>query len=47
MSFLENPSGKIVCINDVQMPDEKYSRCRKTLLSALENMYPDKSRFEI
>ena len=47
VSFLENPSSKIVCINDVQMPDEKYSRCKETLLSALEKIYPDNSRFEI
>lgn len=46
-SYIDNPDRKVVCINDVRMPDEKFIKCRETLLSAMEKRYPVKSRFEL
>lgn len=45
--FLHNPGTKMVCINDVQMPNEKFEACRPKLLAAFEDILPEKSRFEI
>ena len=46
-AFLASPSRKLVCINDVQMSDERYSACRKAILEAFESLLPEKSRFEL
>lgn len=45
--FLMNPDRKFVCINDVNMSDEKYVYMRKTLLDSFRKKFPSKSRFEI
>lgn len=45
--FLAAPSRKLVCINDVQMSDERYSACRKAILDAFEKLLPEKSGFEL
>ena len=46
-SFLRNPSKTFVCINDVQMSEEKYCNYRKALLEAFDSALPTKSRFEL
>ena len=44
--FLRKPSRKMVCINDVHMTNEKFLACREKLLSAFEEILPEKSRYE-
>jgi len=44
--FLMSPDRRFVCINDVNMPDEKYVYMRKTLLDSFSKKFPRKSRFE-
>lgn len=45
--FIEYPTRNLVCINDVQMNENKYNEIRKTLLETFEYILPDKSRFEL
>ena len=45
-SYVLAPSGSFVCINDVNMTEEKYMEFRKALLDAFEEKFPHKSRFE-
>lgn len=45
--FLGAPDRNLVCINDVDMTEEKYSELRVRLLDAFNALFPDKSRFEI
>ena len=45
--FIENPSHKMTCINDVQLTEERYVELRAALLGAFENRFPQKSKFEI
>ncbi len=44
--FITNPSHKLVCINDVQLSEERYTELRKALLDAFEERFPQKSKFE-
>ena len=46
-AFLDNPTAKFACINDVTMTEEKYLKTREILLDAFERHLPEKSRFEI
>ena len=46
-SFLDNPSSDFVCINDVDMSEDKFQLYRKRLLEAFERAFPEKSRFEL
>lgn len=45
-SFLESPDRKFVCINDVNMSDEKYERMHSFLIGEFQKVFPDKSKFE-
>ena len=45
--FIEQPSHKMTCINDVQLSEERYTELRTTLLSSFDNRFPQKSKFEI
>ncbi|MCQ2145641.1 MAG: hypothetical protein MJY72_07855 [Bacteroidales bacterium] len=40
-SFILNPTAQFACINDVNMPQEKYLECRKRLLAAFETLLPE------
>ncbi len=44
--FITNPSHKLVCINDVQLSEERYKTLRKMLLDAFEERFPQKSKYE-
>lgn len=44
---IENPSTSLLCINDVQMPEDKYLMTRERILASFEKKFPQKSRFEI
>lgn len=46
-SFIGSPSADFACINDVNMPEEKYLQFRKCLLEAFDKAFPAKSRFEL
>jgi hypothetical protein len=41
-----NPQRSMLCINDVRLSDERFEILRKTIVSAFEKRFPDKSRFE-
>lgn len=45
--FLENPTHKLTCINDVQMSEESFRSTQKMLLDTFEKVFPRKSKFEI
>ena len=47
VSAVCSPSSDFVCINDVQMPLERYERSRKALTDALLSLFPEKSRYEL
>lgn len=44
--FIENPTRKLTCINDVQLSEERFEEMRSALLDAFERRFPNKSRFE-
>lgn len=45
-AFIRNPNRSFCCINDVQMSEEKFISTRDAILSAFEDRFPNKSRFE-
>ena len=45
-TFLQNPSRKMVCINDVHLSEQKYEELRTAIIEAFENHFPGLSRFE-
>ena len=44
--FFAQPTHKLVCINDVQLSEERYNELRSTVLEAFERRFPKASRFE-
>ena len=40
------PEGKMLCVNDVRLSEERYEELRGEMLSAFEQKFPQKSRFE-
>lgn len=44
--FITKPSHKLVCINDVQLSEERYIELRNALLDAFEVRFPKKSKYE-
>ena len=45
--FIASPTSDFVCINDVNMPEEKYQAYQESVLEAFARAFPDKSRFEL
>lgn len=45
-SFIENPSHKFTCINDVQLSENRYNELRKVLLDSFDRRFPHKSKYE-
>ena len=45
--FITKPSRKLVCINDVQLSEERYAELREVQLRAFEERFPQKSKYEI
>lgn len=45
-AYITSPTKSFVCINDVSMSEDKYTEFRTALLSAFEEKFPHKSRFE-
>ena len=46
-SYLRNPKRALVCINDVQLSDNKYRAMHEMLHRTFEQVFPDKSKYEI
>lgn len=44
---IEHPSTSFICINDVQMPEDKYRQTRERILASFDRRFPMKSRFEL
>lgn len=45
--YILAPKRNFVCINDVQLDEDKFNRYRTSLLAAFERKFPKKSRFEL
>ena len=45
--FIGSPDADFVCINDVNMPEDRFRLLRDRLLEAFDKAFPAKSRFEI
>lgn len=45
--FIEKPTHKLTCINDVQLSDKRYKELQSTLLDAFEHAFPSVSKYEI
>lgn len=45
--FIEHPTRKLTCINDVRLSDARYRELRSVLLGSFEKILPEKSRFEV
>ena len=45
-SYIDRPTRKMICINDVYLSEEDFARYRDAVLAAFERHFPDKSRFE-
>ena len=45
-SYLRNPQRALVCINDVQLSDQRYREMHDMLLETLEFCFPNKSKYE-
>lgn len=46
-SYLRNPKRALVCINDVHLSDNKYRAMHEMLHRTFEQVFPDKSKYEI
>ncbi len=46
-SFVRNPNRKLMCVNDVRLSEERFERYRYGLLKAMEERFPQPSRFEV
>ena len=46
-SNILSPSTKLLCINDVHLKDEDFTRYRKAVLEAFESHFAEPSRFEL
>lgn len=44
--FILDPRTKLVCINDVQMSEQKFQHYKRLLTAALDSHFPEKSAFE-
>ncbi len=45
--FIEHPTHKLTCVNDVKLSEERYTELRDTLLGAFERRLPERSKYEI
>lgn len=45
--FIRKPSSTMCCINDVELPEERFVTMRNKILDAFQEAFPHKSRFEI
>lgn len=45
-SFIEKQKGKMVCINDGEMTNDKFEKNKIRIIESFEKILPDKSKFE-
>lgn len=45
--FIEQPTHKLTCVNDVQLSEERYTELRTALLEAFDRALPEKSKYEV
>lgn len=45
--YLLHPKHKLICINDVQMSEERYTTMRNALIETFETILPQKSGYEL
>ncbi|MBR1869675.1 MAG: hypothetical protein IJ799_06405 [Bacteroidales bacterium] len=45
--FMLAPGADFMCVNDVNMPEERYHRSRQVLLDTFARILPEKSSFEL
>lgn len=45
--FIEQPTHKLTCVNDVRLSEERYTELRAALLEAFDRALPEKSKYEI
>ncbi len=44
--FIECPTHKLTCVNDVQLSEERYTELRQALIDAFERKLPNRSKYE-
>lgn len=44
--FIESPTHKLTCVNDVQLSEERYTELRQALIDAFERRLPNRSKYE-
>ena len=45
--FIARPDRKVMCVNDVKVPEETYTELRERWLEAFSGAFPEKSSFEL
>ncbi|MBQ2024801.1 MAG: hypothetical protein II212_07560, partial [Alistipes sp.] len=45
--FITQPTHKMACVNDVQLSEERYVELHKILHDAFNELFPEKSKYEI
>lgn len=45
--FIERPTHKLTCINDVRLSDKRYMSLRTALIESFEKVFPERSKFEL
>ena len=45
-SFIENPTRKLMCINDVKLSDERYNAMRQMIHTEMERQFTQTSKYE-
>lgn len=45
-SYIMNPTYNLLCVNDVNLKENRYELLREAMLKAFEQKFPNKSRFE-
>lgn len=45
-AYIQTPSRKLLCVNDVHLSENRYQALREAMLEAFEIKFPGKSRFE-
>ena len=46
-SFIRKPDRALCCINDVNISDKKFKYMRDTIVQAFEDVFPNKSKYEL
>ncbi len=47
VEYIKNKKGKVICINDGELSEKEFNICKQKINDALEELFPNKSSFEI